>query len=250
MYVHAVISSPWQVQSKHEVSDPSSHKHTVRLPDCSTKLPGTAKKTALMKENQTGTVWYSLLEQRHKISNESAQTHTHMHAFWSNVCMSARPQWDVFSLSSELSCRSVSSVWCVCLMPHTVTSKQQTACIQCLISAAVRQRKRRKIETNRERYWGVCECIAAIWPCGEMRGSRLVWSKGSLAPFHSSIVRSPCLPYSPRGLRHLVLPNPAGLRSASSNITYRKDVYIFQDFGRRGGGCAERVGRKGRRSAR
>lgn len=227
---------------------PSSHKHTVRLPDRTMKLPGTAKKHLWWKKIKHARFdilcWNKGIKSQMKARRH---THTHTHAFWSNVCMSARPQWDVFSLSSELSCRSVSSVWCVCLMPHAVTSKQQTACIQCLISAAVRQRKRRKIETNRERYWGVCECIAAIWPCGETRGSRLVWSKGSLAPFHSSIVRSPCLPYLPRGLRHLVLPNPARLHSASSDITCRKDVYVLQDFGREGWWVSRK---KERRSAR
>lgn len=65
-------------------------------------------------------------------------------------------------------------------------------------------------------------------------------SKGSLAPFHSSIVRSPCLPCAPRGLRQHVLPNPASLHSSLSNVTGWEDVYVFQDFGRRGWGCAER----------
>lgn len=120
------------------------------------------------------------------------------------------------------------SLMCVCFMPHTVKSKQQTTWIQCLISAVERQR-----ETNGEGRH-VADCVSVWPPSGhasrwEAAGG---WSKGSLALFHSSIVSSPCLPCSPWGLRHLVLLNPNSLYSSLGNVTGWKDVYVLQDFGR------------------
>lgn len=90
----------------------------------------------------------------------------------------------------------------------------------------------------------------AIWARVGRREAAGGRSEGSLAPFHSSIVRSPCLPCAPRGLRHLILPKssqPAQL--LVYNVTGWKDVYVFQDFfwtrgvqrGRRDGAKGEGV---------
>lgn len=87
--------------------------------------------------------------------------------------------------------RHVSSMWCESVWGV----KNETTWTGCW----VRQRKtQRLIRTS----------TAAIWPSVEMRGS-LRSHPGSIAPFHSSIVSSSCLPFSPWGSRRLVLPNTA-----------------------------------------
>lgn len=85
----------------------------------------------------------------HTVWNESMQqlshTHTHTHTFWSNVCMTSRPTVRHVFVSAELSCSSVTSVWCVCFVPHTVKSKQQTTWIQRWLVQQREKEKKKKL---------------------------------------------------------------------------------------------------------
>lgn len=131
--VHTLISSldMWNLNKRFE-TPLSSCKHAVRLPECAEfhEVTENHKKTTLMKENQTlccliFSTW-NTEALAIKSSKENMQHLAHCACTFSLFEVVYACQLDhnrmCFSLSSELSCCSVTSV---CLVSHTARDKQQ-----------------------------------------------------------------------------------------------------------------------------
>ncbi len=147
--------------------------------------------------------------------------------------MSARPQWGTFFSPAS----SHAALWAVCVFTlWRVNIKPHEFSVWLVQQTDRRRRKRRLIESVLGSVW-VNSSHLAMW--GDERQPAV----GAKGPLHRSIPLSSDLRVYPA--HHgdwgtsFSLIQPA--RTApSSNVTGWKDVYVFQDFGRRGRGCAER----------